>query len=315
MKRIPDAVPAAAAERSTTMPELEGVRHRFLDLPGLRMHVAEAGAGEPVLLLHGALQHWWAWRGILPGLAARYRVLAPDLRGCGWTDAPAAGYTRDAMTADLVAALDACGVGPVRLVSTDLGVLPGYALCYDHPDRVLAHVAIGVPPPSITVGLRHVPAFLPLWHQEVGAIPGLAPALFGRGGQELARHMLLDFSPPGNPPDLHEVEGYLARLRLPGRARAVSAQCRRLVLPELARITAGRYRRARLSTPTLVLAGSADRSFPPAVVEDLVRTVEPHVDHVEVGTVRGAAHYVAQERPEQLLAHLLRFFAAMPAGR
>jgi pimeloyl-ACP methyl ester carboxylesterase len=40
-------------------PQLDGVEHRFLDLPGLRMHVAEAGAGEPLLLLHGFPQHWW----------------------------------------------------------------------------------------------------------------------------------------------------------------------------------------------------------------------------------------------------------------
>ena len=313
MEHSSDAVPAAATDRFTRMPELEGVRHRFLDLPGLRLHVAEVGAGEPVLLLHGALQHWWAWRGVLPGLAAKYRVLAPDLRGCGWTDAPATGYTRDRMTADLVAALDASGVGAVRLVSTDMGVLPGYALCYDHPDRVIAHVAIGVPPPSMKVGLRHMAAFLPLWHQEVGAIPGLGPVLFGRGGQGLARHMLLDFSPDRNPLDPDEVAGYLARLRLPGRARAVSAQFRHLVLPELVRIATGRYRRARLRTPTLVLAGSADRSFPPVMVEDLVRTTAPHVDHVEIGVAQGAAHYVAQERPQQLLGDLLRFFAEAPA--
>src|ERR1700712_4039345 len=127
MTHTSDASPSAAGESSLAMPELEGVRHRFLDLPGLRLHVADAGAGEPVLLLHGTLQHWWAWRRVLPGLAAKYRVLAPDLRGCGWTDAPAAGYTRDQMTADLLAALDASGVGAVRLVTTDMGVLPGYA--------------------------------------------------------------------------------------------------------------------------------------------------------------------------------------------
>jgi pimeloyl-ACP methyl ester carboxylesterase len=312
MEHDPDVHPAGPAECFAVMPELEGVRHRFLDLPGLRLHLAEMGAGEPVLLLHGALQHWWAWRGVLPGLAAKYRVLAPDLRGCGWTDAPAVGYTRDRIAADLVAALDASGVGAVRLVSTDMGVLPGYALCYDHPDRVVAHVAIGVPPPPMKVGLRHLPAFLPLWHQEVGAIPGLAPALFGRGRQRLARHMLLDFSPNRHPADPDEVEAYLARLRLPGRARAVSAQLRHLVLPELVRIAAGRYRRAHLGTPTLVLAGSEDRSFPPSMLEDLVLTAEPYVDHVEVGIVEGAAHYVAQESPQQLLAHLLRFFEEPP---
>ena len=315
MKHIDDADPAARTERPPDLPELEGVRHHFLDLSGLRMHVAEAGAGEPVLLLHGSLQNWWAWRKVLPGLARTYRVLAPDLRGAGWTDAPATGYTRAQTVADLLAALDALGVGPVRLVSTDMSVIAGYALCYEHPGRVLAHASIGVPPMAMKLGLRHVRAFLPLWHQEVGAIPGLAPVLLGRGRQRLARHMLLDFSPEGRPPDPEEIELYLARLRLPDRARVTSVMFRSLVFPELARSMRGYYRRVRLTVPTLVVASSEDRSFPPAVTEDLVRTAAPYVDHVEIGVVDRAAHYVAQENPEALVEHLERFFADFPAPR
>src|SRR4051812_40132372 len=113
MKHITDAAPAAIPGNPSDLPELEGVRHRFLDLPGLRMHVAEAGTGAPLLLLHGALQHWEAWRSVIPALAEQYRVLAPDLRGAGWTDAPASGYSRAQLVADLLAALDASDVGDV----------------------------------------------------------------------------------------------------------------------------------------------------------------------------------------------------------
>ena len=55
-------------------PDLGGVEHRFVKLPGLTMHVAEAGNGEPLLLLHGFPQHWWGWYKVLPALAQRYRV-------------------------------------------------------------------------------------------------------------------------------------------------------------------------------------------------------------------------------------------------
>src|SRR4051794_20617455 len=310
MKQIRDADPAASAGNPTQMPELEGVRHRFLDLPGLRMHVAEAGQGEPVLLLHGAIQHWWAWHRVIPGLAEQHRVLALDLRGSGWTDVPAAGYTSRQMVADIVAALDALDIEQVRLVSTDMGVLPGYALCYDHPERVRSHAAIGVPPLSMKLGVRHVKMFLPVWHQQVGAIPGLAPALFARGRQPLSRHMLEDFSAPGKAPDPEAVEHYLARLRMPGRAQAASAMMRHLVLPESMRIARGTYRRTRLTMPTLVLAGAEDHAFPPALVEDLLQTARPYVDSVEFGTVAGAAHYVADDSPDELVAHLRQFFSA-----
>ena len=315
MKHRTDAAPRAVRGNRNDMPELDGVQHRFVDLPGLRMHIAEAGSGEAVLLLHGALQDWRAWRHVIPALAERYRVLAPDLRGSGWTDAPRSGYDRRRMVADVVAMLDESGIGKVHLISTDLGAIPGFALCYDHPERVRTHVAIGVPPLAMKVGLRHVKAFLPLWHQQVGAVPVLAAALLGRGTQPLARHMLCDFSPEGRPPDADEVEAYLARLRIPARARAASATFRRLVLPELARIAGGHYRRVTSRTPTLVLTGSEDRAFAPPMAEDLVGTAQTHVASLELRTIDGAAHYVAQENPAGLLRHLLPFLAEVRPSR
>lgn len=66
----------ARSEAVRVFPEVAGVAHRFVDTPRLRFHVAEAGAGEPVLLLHGWPQHWWAWRKVIPLLADDYRVIA-----------------------------------------------------------------------------------------------------------------------------------------------------------------------------------------------------------------------------------------------
>ncbi|WP_210509153.1 alpha/beta fold hydrolase [Naasia sp. SYSU D00057] len=309
MKRIPDTAAASVPRDLAAMPDVPGVRHAFLDLPGLRMHVAEAGEGDPVLLLHGGIQDWRAWRKLIPGLAERYRVVAPDLRGCGWTDAPAGGYTRDRMTGDLVAALDALGIPVTRLVSTDMGGILGFALCHDLPERVSAHVSITNPPLSAKVGLRHVKAFLPLWHQEVGSIPGLAPVLFGRGRQPLARHMLQGFSGVVEATDRSDDEGYLARLREPGRARAASAMFRHLVLPEVLRIAGGRYRDVRLPMPTLFVAAAEDRSFPPEMLEDLLGTASPYLASTEFVTVDGAGHYAAHENPERVRQVITRFFA------
>ena len=73
-------------------PNVPGVQHSFVDAGGLRTHVAEAGEGEPLVMLHGWPQHWYVWRHVIPRLAETYRVICPDLRGLGWTEAPADGY-------------------------------------------------------------------------------------------------------------------------------------------------------------------------------------------------------------------------------
>ena len=65
------------------MPEVPGVAHRYVETGRLRVHIAEAGSGPPVLLLHGWPQHWYAWRKLIPLLAGSYRLICPDLRGLG----------------------------------------------------------------------------------------------------------------------------------------------------------------------------------------------------------------------------------------
>ena len=81
------------------------VTHHVVDANGLRMHVAEQGAGPLVLLCHGFPETWYAWRHQLPALAAAgFRAVAPDLRGYGDTGGPGAAdqYTLSHLLGDLV---------------------------------------------------------------------------------------------------------------------------------------------------------------------------------------------------------------------
>jgi len=92
------------------------VTHRFVTVRGVRLHVAEAGGGDPVLLLHSFPQHWYAWRRVIPLLAGQYRLICPDWRGFGWSEAPARGYDTASRAADVLALMDALGLYRVRLV-------------------------------------------------------------------------------------------------------------------------------------------------------------------------------------------------------
>ena len=84
--------------------------HRDLSANGVRLHVAEAGEGPLVLLLHGFPEFWWAWRAQLPALAAAgFRAVAPDLRGYGGSDKPPRGYDLPTAAADVAALVRALG--------------------------------------------------------------------------------------------------------------------------------------------------------------------------------------------------------------
>ncbi|GAA2724667.1 alpha/beta fold hydrolase [Cellulomonas aerilata] len=293
-------------------PPLDGVRHRFLELPGLRVHMAEAGTGEPLVLLHGFPQHWWGWRKVLPALAEHYRVLAPDLRGAGWTDAPQHGYTEDQLVADLVGLLDALGLHQVHLAGLDIGGILGYRLCLTHPSRVRRFVCMAAPHPWPRPSLRVLAEVWRLWPSFATAAPLLGPLVVSRGHQWIPRRMMVGDTDDIGVWSAEDLELFLGRLREPSRARAAAALYRSFALGANRRAAAGAYRGMRLVTPTLQLygtvlyAGDRDAAGHPG----LLHGYEPYADDVTLEHVPGAGYYLAEEQPEVVVRHLLGFLAA-----
>jgi pimeloyl-ACP methyl ester carboxylesterase len=286
------------------IPRLEGVHHSFLALPGLRMHVALAGSGQPVLLLHGFPQHWWEWRGVIPGLAQQHRVVCPDLRGAGWTDAPGTGYTQDQLLADVVALLDALDLDRVHVIGHDWGALLGFQLCLRHPSRVGAFLASAVPHPYSRFHPKLLATIPHAWYQLAIISPILGPAALGRGAQRLPRYLFRHFaSDPSHFSD-EDVELFLAPLRDPATARAGTALYRGFIQPEALRIFGGTYRGRRLTTPTRLLIGADD----PVVRAELLGGYEPYTEDLVIEVVDGAAHWVVDERPELVTMRALELF-------
>ncbi|MFZ1412538.1 MAG: alpha/beta hydrolase [Micropruina sp.] len=300
---------------SESFPPLDGVEHRFVELPGLRVHVAEAGAGEPLILLHGFPEHWWGWRKVIPALAEHYHLVAPDLRGAGWTDAPGHGYTEGQLVADVVALLDTLGLDRVHLVGLDIGGILGYRLCLDHPERVRRFICIAAPHPypalSVRALLRLLAKVWRLWPRFVITLPLLGPRLIGGGRQLLARHLLLESAADPDVWSSDDVELFLGRLRDPARARDAVALFRSLAIDVNNRAAAGAYRGTRLVTPTLVLYGTVldegdrDATGHPG----LLRGYEPYADDLTLAHVPKSGYYLAEEQPEAVIRHVLDFLA------
>lgn len=125
-----------------------GVTHRFVQVNGIRMHIAEQGKGPLVLLLHGFPELWYSSRHLLPALAAAgYHAVAPDMRGFGQTDAPPniADYSQLKIVGDVVGLVHALGYEQAVISGHDWGAVPAYYAANLRPDMFRAVVLLSVP--------------------------------------------------------------------------------------------------------------------------------------------------------------------------
>lgn len=122
--------------------------HRAVSANGIRLHVAEAGEGPLVVLLHGFPEYWWSWRHQVPALAAfGYRVAAVDLRGYGDSDKPPRGYDLWTLAGDVSGLVGALGEPSAHVVGHDWGGIVAWTLAALHPRRVRTLTAVAAPHP------------------------------------------------------------------------------------------------------------------------------------------------------------------------
>lgn len=289
---------------STPMPQIEGVTHREIKAAGIRFHVAEAGAGEPVLLLHGWPQHWYVWRKVLPLLAAERRVICPDLRGFGWSEAPRDGYAKEALANDVFGVLDALELEQVDLLAHDWGAWIGFLMCIERPERIKHYLALNIVTPwadarpslSAALGLWR------LWYQVVLATPGLGQTLLTR--TSFIRRLITAGAVHSGAWSAAELESYSAVLREPARAAASTQLYRTFLLHELMPFINGRYRGRRSTVPTVLLHGTRDIAIDHRNLGDW-RT---WADDMSLELRDDSGHFIAEELPELVAARALALF-------
>lgn len=269
-------------------PHLDGVRHAYHDLPnGLRVHVAEAGPpdGTPVLALHGFPQHWYEWRRLFTALP-EHRVIAPDLRGLGWTGrAPDGDYRKGTIAADQLALLDLLGLERVLLVAHDWGAWVGWHLVLGHPERFAGYIATGIVHPwnSPVDLLREAPRFL---YQPPIAAPVLGPLIIPSLVTRFLRGGWGDRETYDRAAEAIYAEPYKAT------AGEGSQYYRQFLVRELLRGPSG-----RLQIPTRLLQGRRD-----PIGTRLAEGLDRHGDDAFTMLLEGCGHFVPEERPGDVAA-------------
>jgi pimeloyl-ACP methyl ester carboxylesterase len=288
---------------AATLPHVDGVTHREVRAGGLTWHVAEAGAGPPLVLLHGWPQHWWMWRKLLPALAADHQVIAPDLPGLGWTDAPPGSYAKEELAAGVVALLEALGHDRVRLVGHDWGGYVALLTALRAPERVERLATLDIVHPWTRLPLPTPMLLARGSYQGVLATPVLGERLL-RHAPGLVGAMLDAATRPGFSFSAEERAVYADRLREPARARASSAYYRSFLTRELPGLVRGPRDARRLAMPVLMMTGALD----PVVRPQLLDGVQEHPDAgARIEVLPDCGHFSPEECPDAVLAVLQPF--------
>jgi pimeloyl-ACP methyl ester carboxylesterase len=154
--------------------------HHTAQVNGTRLHYVTAGEGPPVMLLHGWPQTWYEWRHVIGLLAGDHRVVAPDLRGFGYSAKPAAGYDAVTMAADLTALSDHLGLREVTVIGHDWGAVFGYVYAAMTPGQVSALGIVEMALPGVGVmeqAIAPAPHGNFLWHMGFQSVPDLPELL------------------------------------------------------------------------------------------------------------------------------------------
>lgn len=270
-------------------PHVEGVEHRFVEAGGVRLHVAEAGEGRPLLLVHGWPQHWYQWRDVIRELAGERRLIVPDLRGFGWSDAPDGPIEPDVFVRDLVALLDTLGLEQVDVAGHDWGGFSSLLLSARHPARVRRLLALSTPHPWLKVTPR---LGLELWRAWYAGL--FAAGLMQRDGGRLASWFVRREGVPAQ-----VVEAFTARLQEPARA-AATTRLYRAYLRTLVATARGAAPEPRSTVPTLLIIGARDQ----AVTPKLATGFERGGDDMRFEVVPGAGHFICDTHPQLVAARV-----------
>jgi haloacetate dehalogenase len=272
---------------------------RRIPTDGATIHVRFAGSGPPLLLLHGFPQSNVIWHKVAPELVRRFTVVAPDLRGYGFSSKPPdgenhAGYSKRAMLRDQVEVMRVLGFERFAVVGHDRGGRVAWRLATEEPDRVTRAVVLDIVPAYGPVTREFATAY---FHWFFLTQPASFPEQLIEAAPEAFLRRFL--SRPGI--SAEAFAEYLRALQQPGTPHGMCEDYRAgATIDELHEVET---RDRRVTSPLLVLWG--ERSLV-GTSYDPIRLWREVATDVRGRSLPGG-HNLPEELPEQTLESILEF--------
>lgn len=275
-----------------------------------------AGAGPPLLLLHGFPQTSLMWRNVAPLLARTFSVICADLRGYGQSGCPASAadhtpYSKRTMALDMVSVMERLGFSRFSVAGHDRGGRVAYRMALDHPERVVRLALLDIVPTLTAWELADARFALAFWPWSLLAQPEPLPeGVLVASADAIVDHAFATWGSSSHvlPPDVRAA--YIESLAAPGHAHAICEEYRAAATVDRAHDEEDRRAGRRIRCPVLVLWSAdgavgtwyQDRGGP-------VGIWRTWCDDVQGDEMRGG-HFFPEEDPAGTADRMLRFFAA-----
>lgn len=269
---------------------------RTAEVDGVKLHYMTAGHGPALLLLHGYAETSRMWRPIIPTLAERFTVIAPDLPGIGDSDIPADGLDMKNAAIRIHDLAKSLGVQKAEVVGHDIGLMVAYAYAAQFSAEVTKLVLMDAFLPGVGdwEAVYNNPG---LWHFRFN---GPTPEALVQGRERIYfEHFWNDFA-ADKARSLSEADrrAYTSAYSRPGRMRAGWAY---FVSFQQAAKDFAQLLQTKLNMPVLVIGGEK------SLGEALARQTKLVAVNVSVVLLKDTGHWVLEERPKETTAALVNF--------
>jgi pimeloyl-ACP methyl ester carboxylesterase len=279
--------------------------HHVAVVNDFRMHYVIAGAGYPLVFLHGWPQSCYEWRKIISPLAERFTVITPDLRGLGNSDRPTTGYDKRTLASDVYALVRSLGFSKIGLTGHDWGGVVAYYLAYDHPELVERLMILDAIPGLGRSGDKIDREIAKrLWQVFFHAgIPDLAEQLISANLEAYLRYFYTSTAYNYSPAvfDNDDIAEYVRVYSAPGAVRAGLQYYRASLHEDLENLSSCTR---KLTLPIMAWGGEA-------FLGNIVPSWQAVAENVQGGEIKECGHFIAEEKPEFTIRQALEFFGQL----
>ena len=283
----------ALSSKAADLPK--GAESQFAQVNGIRLHYVKMGEGPLLILLHGWPQTCYEWRKVMPTLASKFTVVAPDLRGLGLSEKTQTGYDKHTIANDVAALIKHLGERSAIVVGHDMGGKVAYVLSLLYPELVTKLIMVDCMPPGIE---NMDPSKGGMWHYGFHMAAEFPEMLTKGREREYISAQMTQW--------LHQKDAitqdaraeYAKHYASPGGMTAGFNYYRTLL--DDAKFLAA-YADRKVAMPVLTIAGRY------GVSDNLFKAMAPKADNLKGVIAEESGHFVPEEEPVFLTEQILNF--------